>query len=843
LDIPTNDKTFLERSRIRTIFAEAMQKPLVVVSAGAGYGKTSAVYSFLRDYDATSMWFQLSERDNVGARFWETFTHTLSLYNKNFAEKLLTMGFPETKDLFEKYVSMLEENVPPGKRVLVYDDFHLIRERSVFQFVERSIKFHFPDRTTILISRTDPSIDAVRLLSRGMAFFVGEDDLRLTEVETSQYFLLRGLTLSPQSVADIYGDTRGWVFAMNLLSLSLKKFPSREQGARIAMKLNIFKMIENEVYLVSSERLQRLLIQLSLIDNLSAELVYIIAGGDETLIGELEKLSSFVRLDIYSQTYFIHHLFLDYLRQKQNALTEEEKKDVYLKAARWCDENDYKIDAISYYERAGEYGAIVDIVYSFRVQYPYDQARFIIDVYDRIPSHSLECHIQYHRQYATLLMSLGLYEETLTNTGERIEKYSALPASDFNNQVLCVAHRTRGGAQYLMAPRTDRYDFYESFKTAEHYYRLSPYKESAVASSITLSAFISKVGTTRRGAMEEFIDALALSVPLLSVMLNGYMSGLDDLARGELQFYKGALNDSVKFLRQALRKAETFKQYEVRNRSLFYLLRIAVAKGDFKEIQTVLEALKAQLEMKDYHSRFTTFDIVSSWYYSLINQPNLVAHWISNGDFDKGSLSIFKADFGDFIKAKFYYSDRRHHELISFVETKPVFNEALFGKLEMKLLTAVCQYHLKNRDASMNLLREAYELASSNDLMMPFIELGKDMRTLTRLAMQSRIPGIPVKWLELVNRRSATYAKRLLSVMSEYKKANKITEDVRLSVRETEVLQDLYDGLSRAEIAAHRELSISTVKTVLNAIYTKLGANTLADVIRIAISQNLIKPR
>jgi LuxR family maltose regulon positive regulatory protein len=392
-----------------------------------------------------------------------------------------------------------------------------------------------------------------------------------------------------------------------------------------------------------------------------------------------------------------------------------------------------------------------------------------------------------------------------------------------------------------MAPRTDRYDFYESFKTAEHYYELSPYRESDVASSITLSAFISKVGTTRPGAMEEFIDALTLSVPILSTILNGYMSGLDDLARGELQFYKGALNDSVKFIRQALRKAEEFNQYEVRNRALFYLLRIAAARGDFREMQTLLEALKAQLEIKNYHSRFTTFDIVSSWYYSLINQPNLVANWISSGDFYEGSLSIFKADFGDFIKAKFYYSDRRYHELISFVESKPVFSEVLFGKLEMKLLMAASQYHLKNKKASMTLLREAYELAAGDDLTMPFIELGKDMRTLTRVAIQNKTSGIPVKWLEIVNKKSATYAKRLLSIVSEYKKANGIMEDVRLSVRETEILQDLYDGLSRSERAANREWAISTVKTILNTIYTKLGANTLADVIRLALSQDLIK--
>jgi LuxR family maltose regulon positive regulatory protein len=422
LPIPSETNMFLERPRLNEIFAEALKKPLVVVSAGAGYGKTSAVYSFLRRYDATTVWFQLSERDHINSRFWENFTHTLSMYDKSLAERLILAGFPETKDQFEKYIAVIEEAVPSGKRVLVYDDFHLVHDKSASLFVERSVKNNMPNRTTVIISRTYPDIDVVRLLSQGLVFNIDEDDLRMSENETARYFDMFGINLSSQSIADIYGDTRGWIFAMNLLSLSLKKSPAHEQSARIAMKLNIFKMIENEVYLVSSERLQRFLIRLSLIEHLSAELVSTLAGDDETLVGELRKISSFIRLDIHLQVYFIHHLFLDYLRQKQDILTEDEKKDVYLKAALWCDGHDYKMDAISYYDKAGEYGAIVDIVYNFRIQYPYDQAKFIVGVYDRIPTRLLECHLQYHRQYATLLMSLSMYDETLADVHKRIEK-------------------------------------------------------------------------------------------------------------------------------------------------------------------------------------------------------------------------------------------------------------------------------------------------------------------------------------------------------------------------------------------------------------------------------------
>jgi LuxR family maltose regulon positive regulatory protein len=842
LALSTESRIFLERPRINEIFADAVQRPLVIVSAGAGYGKTWAVYSFLQNYNALTMWFQLSERDNLNARFWENFTQTILLYDKHFAKRLSTLEFPETGEQYAKYLSIVEEKTPStGKRVMVFDDFHLIQERSVLQFIERSVNSPFPNVTTVLISRTDPNLNTVRLFSRGMVFNVNEDDLRLTEGEMAQYFQLRDIPLSSQSIANIYNDTGGWMLAVNLISLSLKKPSAQEQDARIAMKLNIFKMIESEVFSVISERLQRFLIQLSLIEYLSSDLVLILAGGDETLVDELKKISSLVRLDTLLHAYLIHRLFLDYLRQKQHTLTEEEKKDVYLKAARWCDENDYKMDAISYYDKAGEYGAIVELVYHLPIQFPHDQAKFIFNIYNKAPTHVLENFVPYHRQYSTLLLSLNLYKEALEDINRRIEKYSALPGSDFSNRILCGAYTALGVVEYLMAPHTDCYNFDAPLEKAAYYHNLSPKLESGPVTSVTLSALISKVGTTRSGAMEEYIDALARLIPHVADVLDGCMSGLDDLARGELQFYKADLKNSIKFLGQALHKAEEKKQYEVKNRVLFYLLRIAAAQGNFEEIQRLLKDLSAQLEIKEYSTRFITYDIVSSWYYSAINQPNLVAPWILNGDFEEGSIGPFKADFGNFIKAKFYYSDKRYGELLSFIEGKPAFGEILFGKLEIKLLVAACQYRLKNRDASMAALREAYDLALSNNLMMPFIELGKDMRTLTRTAMQDKNCGIPLQWLELVNRKSAAYAKQLLLVLSEYKKANSIESGVQLSEREREILRDLYQGLSRAEIATNRNLSIAAVKMVLNMIYAKLGANSLADVIRIAVKRNLIK--
>jgi LuxR family maltose regulon positive regulatory protein len=835
------NRVYLERPRLDKVLEYALQKPLITISAGAGYGKTQAVYSFLQEYDFVTTWIQLSERDNLGTRFWENFMYAIGLYDDRFARRLGEIGFPETEDQFINYLSVLEEStVSEKKNVMVFDDFHLIRDKSVLQFVKRSVQSPAPKMTTVLISRSEPDINTISLLSKGLVASIGEDDLRFTAEETGRYFQLLGIPLSSQSVSDIHSDAGGWAFALHLIGLSLKKAPSRAREARTAMKMNIFKMIENEVFLVISEKLQRFLLRLSLIDRLSTDLVSTLAQ-DDALVGEMSRLSSFVRYDIYLHAYVIHHLFLDYLRQRQNVLTEEEKRDTYLKAARWCDENGYKMDAISYYDKAGEYESIVWIVYHFPQQIPFNQAKFVLDIYNKAPADLLEKIAPYHLQRSRLLMSVGRFAEAIAEIDDRIAKYSALPSSDFNNRVLCGAYLALGFTSYEMLIQTDRCDFDALFEKADYYYRLSPYEEFSSVTSISLDAWASKVGTARSGAMEEYIETLTRAIPYVVNVLNGCMYGLDELARGELLFYKGDLKPAEKFLRQAFSKAETRSQHEVRNRALFYLLRIGVAQGNFEGIQRVLKDLEAQLKMNDYEARFATYDITVGWYYSLLGQPQLVADWLK-GNFVQESLAIFKANFGNIIKAKFEYLNRRYHELLPFLEGQQgALSALLFAKMAKKTLEAVCHYQLKNKEASLWALKEAYELAAPNDLTMPFIELGKDMRTLTATAMKDDKCGIPLQWLEMINRKAATYAKRLTFVISEYKKANNLEEDVRLSPREMDVLHDLSHGLSRPEIAANHGLSINTVKMVLNAIYTKLDADNAADVIRIALDRNLIK--
>jgi len=118
--------------------------------------------------------------------------------------------------------------------------------------------------------------------------------------------------------------------------------------------------------------------------------------------------------------------------------------------------------------------------------------------------------------------------------------------------------------------------------------------------------------------------------------------------------------------------------------------------------------------------------------------------------------------------------------------------------------------------------------------------MGKDMRTLSSAMLKESGSKIPHSWLKDINRKAASYAKHRTHIITDYKKAHGLTNNIVFSPREGQVLADLSHGLSRPEIAANRGLSVNTVKMVINTLYIKVGAENLADLIRIAVEQKLI---
>ncbi|MCL1836234.1 MAG: LuxR C-terminal-related transcriptional regulator [Treponema sp.] len=835
----TRSPFHFERPRLNSLFMEGVKYPLVLVYAGAGYGKTSAVHDFAGEYKAATTWIQLSERDNIGARFWENLAHSLTNINIPLAKAIGKLGFPDTRDKLNQYMALMYEYVKPKRRIVVFDDFHFIEDPSVIRFIEECMILRMPPGTSIfLVSRSTPAVNIAGLISKDQMFTISENDLRFSESEVAQYFGGLGITLQPDNLREIMQDTGGWAFAINIIAHSYQKAPGYTGYLRSAMKNNIFRLMEIEIWDGISKNLQRFLARLSLIDHLSTDLISLLAEENSDLIAEFERQSAYIRRDSYINAYLIHPLFLEFLATKQYILSQKQKHAAYAIAGDWCNKNGFKIDALSYYEKTGDYKEIVSILMALPAQIPLDIARYAAAIFDRAPKEAFDTvpmlAVTHFRSY----ICQGLWGKSAEMAEHYEKKFLQFPENDpFRKQSLGGIYYCWGYLRGLMCINDDHYDFDKYFEKFAQCVS-KPIDQSKFV-NFTPGPWTIVTGSSRKGAPEEFIGALGRSLAHLSHSFNGLVTGEGELAHGELHFFRGDIRAAEPFAAHALEQARGSRQFETAHHALLYLLRIAVSQGDFAKAEQAIKDTKAQLDNEEYPNRFINYDFSLAWYYYIIDLPENFPQWLRE-NFSSYGHPGFVENFANQIKARFCYMTRRYPPLLSYIQEMKKRESFLFGRVEMLAMEACVHYKMKDKAQAFAALHDAWKAASPNGIIMPFIELGKDMRTLTAAAQKEGGANIPKAWLENINRKSATYAKRQAHIASEYRQANRIDDSIDLSPRENDILTDLSHGLSRSEIADSRGLSINTVKMVINNVYMKLGAEHLADLIRIAAERKLI---
>ncbi len=833
-----DDVFFLKRPRVRALLADAVSHPLTIVMAGAGCGKTRAVSEYADGADIPVSWMQLSQRDNAGSRFWEKYTNILAGWDAIFAQQCRILGFPDTEDKLNRYISLRLRYVPNHKRLFVIDDAHLIDHPDILRFLEHRLMHTAKNISIILICRKLPAIRLASLHARGIVPLINEDDLNFTEDELARCLSQQGLSISRKELRDILEDTKGWAFAVGFAARSLRKSPGYAGYVRVAMRNNLFEMMEAEAYEVVSEKLRRFLVRLSLIDHLSTDLIAALAGGDDALLRELREQSAYIRFDGYINAYLIHHLFWEFLRTKQDALTREETVETYGKAAVWCRENGYALDALLYQEKTGDCGGIAAILYGLPVQMPTDIALCAAEIFERAPKFCFDEVELFAVMHVRVFIRLGRWEEAIGLMKSYEERFSRLDENDpFRNRTLGIMYFDWGNVRALMSTLDGRYDFDAYFEKMDECLSKAP-AEPGRCGEMPIGFWASLAGSSRSGAPREYIEAMTKSVRHISHCWGESWAGLDVLCRGELLFYQG--NSSAEpILTGVLRQAYKNRQFEIEGKALFYMMRLALLRGNLKEAERALGKMKARLDEGGYDHRFFNYDSALAWYFLALGQPKKVPAWLKE-KFAPYSHAYFVENLGNQIKARYHYQTRNYHMLLSYIEEMKQRESIIFGKVEMLALEALARYLLKDKIAAFGALREAYLAASNNDIIIPFVECGKDMRRLAAAALNEPECGIPSQWLENVRRKSSSFAKRLSAMISKYKKSCGYDYGASLSMRESEILSDLYNGLSRAEIAEKRLLAINTVNSAINNLFSKLGAHSVADAVRIAAEEKLV---
>jgi LuxR family maltose regulon positive regulatory protein len=837
----SSDLNHLVRRRTNKLFADASDNPVITVFAGAGCGKTRAVNDFLQQQKLPFFWVKISECDNSPLLFWENYTDVISLYDTDVADFYKELGFPDDSEKIKRVIK-IRDNSPAIKHgFTVFDDLHLLKDTSVFNFINELINAQssLKNAKTILIFRAMPPIRIKKLQISGFVSEINDSDLNFTETEVQNYFKQQNFSLSSEfSAREIHKDTGGWAFAVNLVARSLSRVPKYTGFVKLTLKPNIFEYMESENWNTLSERLKAFLLHLSLIEHVSAELVGILTDGDNDLLLELKEQSAFIRYDVYGGAYIIHSLYLEFLKSKQNLLSNEEKRETYKIAAAWCNQNNFMSDALRYYEKLCDYESIISIFWHLFEYTTNDSLVCIAGIVERAPKETIDNVSFFAVVHLFSLLYTNKTQEFLELADAYEQKFLSLPENNpLRNDTLGAIYCLQGILRFLMCTRENCFDFDLYCEKALKHWRDSP---PAIIRKIVLphGVWVSTLGSCETKALNEYTGTIERSVKHISLFYSG-INGADDLYKGELRFYQNDTRTAEALLSKALEQGRRQGQYETVHRSLFYILRILVVQGCYAKIEPILNELELFLEEPGYLRRNYTYDVTLGWYYCAIRQTEMVPDWLKGG-FERYNHAHFLENYSNQIKMRYHYLKRDYFPLLTYINEMKNRESILYGRVEMLATEACVYYQMKDRSASVAALEAAYRAAQPNNIIMPFIELGKDMRTLTTSFLRSYADiNIPKRWLELVRNKSTFYAKNQSMFICELK-SSEMTVNHTLSARELAVLSDLYHGFSQPEIAYKHSLSVNTVKMTIKRVYEKLKVSKISDLIRVAAEQKLI---
>lgn len=833
---------FIFRPRLNALLEQAVKKPLAIVCADTGYGKTRAVADFMRESGLPHAWIRLSEADNISQRFWDNFNRSLSRVDGAAYKGMTDTDFPDTDDRLNQYFETLNTRMPSRPRVIILDDAHLIRDPAALRFLEFLARRHDENISVIMVCRILPNINIADLRSKGLIYNISEDDLCFTKDELAAYLRQQGISAEPQTLFSILEDTHGWAFAVNLIAQSMKKSPGYSGYVRSAMRCNIFELMEADVWNTISEPLRRLLARLSLLRHFSADLTGLLAEWNDRLIEELRKINAYVRFDKYRGIWMIHPLFLEFLRAKQDILSDDDKAKTHKAAADWCGQNGYTADAVSYYEKAGDYGSIIRTLFDLRLYLPRDMAAHTLDIFERAPQDTFRRVDFFAALYLYALICAGRWQEIFVLAGRYEQELISLPETNpLRNHTLGGIYGCLGCARVLMSVSDNVYDFSAYYAKMDEYLSKTPVNPGS-SINFPIGAPAAALGDAKAGAPREYIEAVKISSYHISHCLDGSMAGLADLCAGELLFYQGKVQEAESAIYTALDHAKKYHQFEIIHRSLFYIMRIAVFQGNRSKAQKALTETEALLNEKNYPTRFITYDIAMGWYQYILRARKQIPDWLKER-FAPYDHACSIENFGNQMKARYHYLVKNYQPLLAYIDEMKRRESILYARIEMLAMEACVRYKTKDRDGAFASLREAYKTASPNGIVMPFIELGKDMRTLTTALIKAANGGIPQLWLKSIRNQSVFYVKNQSKIINELNAdhADHINDrDSVLSSRENDVLRELYNGFSRSQAAANLSLPVDTVNTHIKSIYRKLNANNIADLVRIAAEQKLV---
>jgi len=855
LYIPPLRPHVVSRPRLLERLNEGLHHNLILISAPAGFGKTTLISEWVEGIERPAAWLSLDEGDNDPARFLMYLVAALQTLAASIGEGVLGVLQSPQPPPTEAILTALLNDITTIRDhfVLVLDDYHVLAAQPVDRALTYLVEHLPPHMHLVIATREDPQLPLARLRAGGQMTEVRATDLRFTHSEAAAFLnQVMGLTLSAQDITRLSTRTEGWIAGLQLAALSLQ---GQQDATSFITSFTgshhfVLDYLVEEVLGQQSESVQTFLLRTSILDRMSGPLCDAVvldpsASGRATL-EYLERANLFiVPLDNERRWYRYHHLFADLLRQRlQQSIassTEDERggvAELHKHASQWYEDHGLEIEAFHHavaakdVERAERLMEGKGIPLHFR-----GAVTAILDWLESLPKTVLDTRPWLWARYASLLLVNG----QTTGVEEKLQAAeSALQGTEADDKTrnlvgqIAAARATLALTRYQVEPMLA-----QSRRALEY---LHPNNLSSRATAHWTLGFAHLLQGDRAAARRALTSAISLSqasgdifTTILATIGLGNIQEVDNQLSLAAETYRRVLqlagdqplqiiyeahlglarvlyewNDLEAAQQHGRQSLHLARQYE-RGIDRFVLCevllaRLQLAQGDVAGAAALLAEAGQTARQQNFVYRLP--DVAAAQVLTLLHQGHLAAaaHLAHLHELPISQARVYLAQ-GDTSAALAVLGSWRQK-----MEARGWEDE----RLKVMVLQAVALEAHGEQDQAVHLLCDALALAEPGGFIRLFVDEGRPMaHLLSEAAAYGRMPDYIGKLLavcEAEEQKSEDTSSRL--------PAQPMIEP--LSARELEVLHLMAQGLSNQEMSERLFLALDTVKGHNRKIFGKL---------------------
>ncbi len=383
---PPARSKIIARPHLVALLNEGLGRPLTLVSAPAGFGKTTLLGEWRQSESGrarSAAWLSLDNDDNELTYFLTYLLAAIGTIAPGLGEPALTLlQSPQPPSVSGILTALINDlSMLPQPAALILDDYHVISAEAVQQAVTFLLD-HLPEQMhLVILTRSDPPLPLARLRARDQLVEIRADELRFaTEEATAFLEQVMNLVISPSDIATLETRTEGWIAGLQMAALSMQGRSDLPQFIRefSGSHRYILDYLVEEVLANQPPQIQRFLLYTSILERLTSPLCDAVLAGDgevariggdwptgsessfagqsASILEYLERANLFlVPLDEARTWYRYHRLFADLLRtQSQKSLGAQGVAQLHVRASEWHAQHGSILDAIHHASMASD---------------------------------------------------------------------------------------------------------------------------------------------------------------------------------------------------------------------------------------------------------------------------------------------------------------------------------------------------------------------------------------------------------------------------------------------------------------------------------------------------------